>query len=156
MKYRVLFYKNNGNVVGYLDKDLYKVFKSQRDMEQFNVIKMDEKEVNDAFEYYDIARYTPMFIDDLILFPHEEIKCLEIIQEDIYMIWQELEDTARRLLSAFKLNENEKGILKLDVATILVKYDDMLKYRTDYEQALNYREVLINKLKHLGLRDDFE
>lgn len=154
-KNRVIFNRYSGQVVGFLDKELFKVFEQQRDMECYHIVKMSEKEVDEAFEYHDMATYSPMFIDDIIVFPHEEMTCAEIAYENFEMTYNIIGKAVTNIIDSFVFEKDEESIVKTALGTILVKYAQYSDGEDeDVDDIIDYNRGVIEVLKSFGLRED--
>jgi hypothetical protein len=78
MKYNIVM-DSNGNFKGLLsDKLDVQLFKEQRDMDFFQIHKMEEKDFHKTFgKFDDLDMYYGSVVEDYVIFPDEEIFMLE-------------------------------------------------------------------------------
>ena len=156
MKHRVILNKETGKVIGYLDKELYEVFKYQRYKELFHIQKVDEEELEEFFGFKNLGNYAPVMIEDLIVFPYEEVECIERIHDNIFQAYYSMGDRVNSLVKSFNLTSDEDMIIRVAVATALIKMEELMKVQSYIEKETNYRQLLKEQLYEFGLRKDYK
>lgn len=156
-KNRVLFNKRDGKVVGVLEKFELEIFDAQRGLENFHVVKMNEEELNDSFEYLDMGMYIPIYYDDLIVFPHEELSYLEIADGGMsFYVNTELPKAINRFMTTLRLEDDEKSMLQIALGTTLNILGQVVDMEVNHEEALHYRNYLLKTMKEFDVKEDYK
>lgn len=148
----MVFYK--GEIWGVIDnKDDFKQFQKERNQSLYDVVKKDMKEIERLLAYRGASQF---FVHedteeygDIILFYHEEIYILEMVDEEVQHGLNTLKDSLSLFFHYYSFEENEANILKVSAVLACELYRLADK---DYS-TINKVEIAKTWLEMMNLDD---
>lgn len=148
-----------GEIWGVIEsKKEFKRFKEQRNMNQYDIIKLPMDEIEEKMSYRNISNYHTIeleTIEDYIVFQHEEVYIAEVYDMELTAameITQRAFETFRKYIIF-----DEKELIFFNTSILILGkllLDESHSLRLDYvnDRVLNFRQVFLTWL--WGMNDD--
>lgn len=111
----------NDEFYGVLEnKEEYKIFKEQRNVDKYNIVKLPWNKINDmlAEGAYDIGRYSTVeLFNGTIIFSHEEVGLIESVESHLSEAITDLPYIIKSCKEYVKFEEDEKQLLNIFTLT---------------------------------------